>query len=829
MHRPHIAHTCPVLLGLILLAGIGGGCAAMSYLGYRISPDHPRVENATINIEGLTAPVEIYLDEFGVAHIWATAENDLLRATGYAHGRERYFQMDMLRRFARGRLSELVGEQKLQFGSSVELDATMRGWGLEALAEQDATSMGTDNRARMEAYVAGVNAALVLHPPVEYRLLDVAPEPWTVADSFAVGRLVGWSITHNWHQELSRLVIACHAGIERATRIYSHLPWPGGTSVIGRSAKKPNLPAVAPELEELFKPRPPLSAKAHSAPSPRRLAATLSAFGWASNAWVLGGEHSASGKPLLANDPHMSHTLPSLMFQQHLRCEGMDVIGVTAPGLPYVLIGHNRQVAWGMTSAVGDAIDLYIEKPDPADPDRVLGPAGPEPLTRTQRIIRVRKGGRLIEQRSELRSTRRGPLVNDMYPGLLPDWAPLVSLRWDATGSGDSIEAFRQANRADDVAGLRRAMLSVATPVNSVMAADVSGAIALFPTGRLPKRRGHLGTFPAPAWLANYDWDGRVDPEQMPLFTAGPDGAFAHGNNLMYDPGSEPVHLQVDSAPSYRVDRILSLIGEKDKHDLSDMRRMQADVVLNRARRLLPPMLEDLAGLKGFMPREEQALALLAAWDGAAHGQRPEAAIFFITYREAMIAAMVDEVDQAGLSYLLSQRYFTNAVDLWYDDPAHPVWDDRATPATEGRAEVVQAAFRRAVVSLRETQGSDPKAWRWGVLHDMHARHPFGGKLPAFNLAHMEAHGGPDSIWKSHLDLGASKPFRAVAGPVYRMIVDLADPEHGLWIIDTGASGWPGSPHYADQHELWKKCDYAPMLMNWDEIRASAKGVLSLR
>jgi penicillin amidase len=373
-------------------------------------------------------------------------------------------------------------------------------------------------------------------------------------------------------------------------------------------------------------------------------------------------------------------------------------------------------------------------------------------------------------------------------------------------------------------------MLQMVTPVNSVMAADVSGAIALFPTGKLPKRKGHLGTFPAPAWLAAYDWAGSVPPEDMPIFVDPPEGFFAHGNNLMFDPARSAVHLQIDSAPAYRLERIGQLIGERNPVSVQDMQAMQLDVLLLRAKRILPAMLADLAGLRGFLPREDTALALLQAWDGRAGADSPAAAVFFTTYREALIAAMADEVDPHALSYLLSERYFSNAVDLWYDSADHPVWDDRSTPAVERRGDIVRAAYRKAILFLRETLGSDPQAWRWGALHDQHSKHAFGSKLEAFNLPRWEAQGGPDAVWKSHLDLGnLAHPFRAVAGPVYRMVVDLADLDHGWWILDTGASGWPGSDHYGDQFELWKAGRLAPMLMNWAEIRAQAKAVISLQ
>ena len=825
-HRPR-SPAAPWTAALLALLLATAGCSALSYVGYRLAPDAPENEDATIALAGLQRPVRVLLDDWGVFHVEAETEADLLRAVGFMHGRDRFFQMDTLRRFARGRLSELVGEQQLQFGSSVDLDATMRGWGFDAQVTDDATSLDAEHRGLMLAYVDGVNAALRRHPPIEYRLLDVEPEPWTLADCFAVGRLVAWSISHNWGQELSRLLLAVHGGWQRAAAIYPHDPWPGPAAVQLDAPARALPPGVVAEARALFPARSAPRGAAAEHPGPRL---DIGAFAWASNAWVVGGGRTPSGKPLLANDPHMSHTLPSLMVQQHLRCGELDVIGVTAPGLPYVLIGHNRDVAWGLTSAVGDAIDLYLERPLADDPDRVQGPAGPEPLTAEKLTILVRRGHRMEPRRVTVRRTPRGPLVNDLYPGLLPDDAPWVSLRWASDGVARSIAALRRANRAASVAELRRAMLEMVTPINSVMAADSSGTIALFPTGRLPRRPAHRGTFPVPAWVADYDWDGFIPPEQLPLFSAGADGAFAHGNSLMFDPARGPVLLQIDSAPAYRLERIQDLLRSSERVDVDRYQRMQRDVVLYRARRLLPALRAELAELRGLLPREDPARRLLAEWDGSAGADSAAAAVFFTTYREAFIAAVRDEVDARGLEYLLGQRYFINAVDLWFADADHPVWDDRRTAARERRGDVLRAAFRRAVQQLRASQGGSAERWRWGRLHRQQSRHPFGGKLPAFNLPRWESLGGPDAVWKSHLDLAnADQPFAAVAGPVYRMIVDLADPAHGWWIIDTGSSGWPCSEHYGDQHRLWQRGQYAPMVMDWDELERDAAAVLALQ
>jgi penicillin amidase len=236
--------------------------------------------------------------------------------------------------------------------------------------------------------------------------------------------------------------------------------------------------------------------------------------------------------------------------------------------------------------------------------------------------------------------------------------------------------------------------------------------------------------------------------------------------------------------------------------------------------------------MKDMSPVEAKARDLLDEWNLEATVDSSATALFFVTYREAVIEALQDEVDQKGLEFILSQRYSTNVADVWFESATHLVWDNRGTAEAEHRPQVVQAAFRRAVAKLQDEQGKDPAGWRWGRLHDLYIKHVIGSEkfIAGFvNLPRTEAPGALDSVWKSHFDLGhPDTPFRAMAGPAFRMIVDLADIEHGWWLIETGISGWPGSPHYGDQFELWKGLNYLPMLYNWDEIKATAVAVLTL-
>lgn len=818
----------------IALSIIIGGCAASAFIDYKIKPDFPKNENQSVDLPGLSQPVKVYFDQAGVAHIDAANEVDLARAAGFVQARNRFFGMDMFRRFARGRVSELLGEQEVGVlaGTTIDVDLSMRGWGFDSAVAQDAADMSDEVRELMEAYTAGVNRALELYTPLEYRLLQVEPEAWKVEDSFALGRIVAWGITHNWHQETSRLLLALNVGLERAAEIYTNDYWRGGMTLPPMDADFPLPPAIAPELAEIIQPRPFDEATKGEKHVWSAWGHDSTRFTGASNAWVVAGERSLSGKSIVASDPHMSHFLPSFFYQQHLRCPELDVIGASIAGLPYVFIGHNRHVAWGATSAVADVIDLYVEKVNPDNPEEYLTPEGYKTFVKKEQIIRVRDGSKFIEKRFELRFTENGPVMNDMYPMKFPEWAPPVSIKWNQLSVAGSFASFRDANKAESVEELHKAFSNMRALANNIIAADDKGRIAAFSTGDIPIRKNHLGTFPVPGWLEKYKWQGVIESNQTPHGFSD-SGFYANGNNLMRDPAHSDVFFNIDSAPSYRYDRISEMIEAKPKHDKDSFAAMHRDVKLLRASRVLPSILEDLEAAQGLSEMEKQALSLLKNWDYNATKDSAAAPIFYLTYREAIIRALKDEVDPHSYAFILSQRYSTNVADLWFDAKDQVVWDHRGTKDVESRPDAVIPAFKAAVAQMVEDQGDDPTAWQWGKLHFIHLKHFFGNQKAlagTVNLPRAAVGGGMDSVWKSHIDLGHPEtPFRALAGPAYRMIVDLADMDHGWWVSDTGVSAWPSDPHYGDQHPLWLKGEYVPMISDWKEIQTKATGVMTLQ
>ena len=818
---------------LALVASLVCGCTTTRYLWYRIAPDYPEPKTETVALPGLQAPVTVYFEANGVPHIDAEGELDMVRAVGFLHGRYRFFQMDVLRRYAKGELAALVGDRPYEATTTVETDRTMRAWGLADMAEADADALvGVETHPFMKAYTEGVNAGLAAGLPIEYGLLDVAPTPWRIADSFALGRLNAWSVIHNWAQEISRLLLAIHGGIDRAHDLYPGEPWKGPFSLPPEASTHALLPDFAPELANLFPVRPALGYAA-LASNTSSIEPVLGLGGLsASNAWAVGGARSTSGKPLIASDPHLNLLLPALFYQMHTRAPGLDVIGFTIPGLPYVLIGHNDKVAWATTAAFADAVDLYVEEQNPDAPDQVRGPTGYYAIEKRPLVIEVRGTQGLERKETFVRRTRHGPLLNDVYPDLLPAWAPLVAIQWAAGDVVPMIAGLRVAGAAKSVEDLLAQRDKLKSPAGVVTAADIDGNVAQFLAGTIPIRQRSRGTFPVPGWLADYDWSGVASADTLPWGAGHADAVFVHANNLVRDPTHSEVVAHIDTAPTYRFERIRELIDATPKHDPKTFAAIQIDQLSVRARNLIPFILQDLAGLESPSAEERAARDLLSHWDFVTAKESAAALVFFVTYRQSAILALADEVDDKALKFLLSENYITNPIDQWIATENHPVWDDRNTPEVETRPRVIRAAFRAAVAWITETQGADPTTWSWGREHRQALKHPFGTQrsIAAFvNLRDDPAGGEMDTVWKARFNLGdAAAPFRVTAGPVGRYTLDLGDMQHGLWVVSTGASGWPGSPNYGDQYETWAKGEMLPMIFSWDEARTQAKGVLTL-
>jgi penicillin amidase len=373
--------------------------------------------------------------------------------------------------------------------------------------------------------------------------------------------------------------------------------------------------------------------------------------------------------------------------------------------------------------------------------------------------------------------------------------------------------------------------MKVPGPVQNITVADSAGHIDFFSTGSVPVRSHHRGTFASPGWLAKYEWKGWTQKRDMPRLRDPESGFLANTNNKAVSPYHHQPLFQIDSAPSYRYERAAWRIRAVAKHDLESIQAIQSDDKILRAEFVLPHILEDLEVETGLGESEREALARLRSWDRFAGPDSVGATLFFAVYRRAIVEALGDKLPASAMHLFLKQRYSTNAVDLWFEDADHPVWDDIRTEAREGRSRVVGRAFREALAELERDLGSSIDDWRWGRRHFHQPKHLFGGRgvLGFMNLERVGLGGGLDSVWKAHFNLADSDdPFRVVAGPAFRFVVDLAEIDDARFGIDTGESGWALSPHYGDLYERWLRGELVPALYDWDRIRDTSQAHLKL-
>lgn len=820
-----------IIAPIILLIAIVG--VFVSPLGtlitYQLFDQYPKNDTKTLKLSGLKEKTTVIFDEFGVPHIEAQNTHDLVLATGFIHGRYRLFQLDVLRRFASGRVSELLGEQKILNSSTVMFDLAMRGWGFREKAKININDLPELDREIIQAFSSGVNQAMKKYPSIEHKLLGVTPEPWEYSDTLIVGLLQAWSITHNWEQEAVKFALVLNLGIDEAKKIYPHDPLYDYGTIDKENFEGILPPSVVPEMEQYLGTLDIKEKLTTSISIKSALGALMEMRPAASNAWVVGKSYSHNNMPILHNDMHLSHALPSLLFLQHLKMPGLDAIGGTMPGLPFLIGGYNGKVAWGATSAVADAIDLVVEKEDPDRKGYTLNELKDCPIENNEIEIKIKDAK---AKKFPLRKTCNGTLFNDMYPTFLPKSAPMVAVRFQLPNVQLSFGHLMRANMANDVFELRSHLMNIPSPVQNIMAADSKGNIGFFPTGSVPKRLTYTGAFPIPGWLKKYEWIGWLKPDEMPHSFNPKKDYFVNANNLVHNPFKNFPVFHVDAAPEFRFNRIKDRIVNY-KHSQKSLLEIQKDNVLYRAKKVAPIIIGDLKTKYDWNKKEKEAIDLLSNWDYSSHADSIGSTLFFSIYRQAILEALSTKLDKETQYVFLKQRYSTNIVDLWFEEIMHPAWDNKkTTDKRELRTGVIHESFKKAMAFLTNKLGSDISKWHWGKLHYVQPTHPFAKKsiLSFMNLPKIPLAGGLDSVWKAHFNLNENgTPFKTVAGPVIRISIDMAKPEDAQYGIDTGQSGWPNSPHYGDQYRLWQKGELIPMERDWDQLKKKyASTILTL-
>ncbi|MDR3533652.1 MAG: penicillin acylase family protein [Rhodopila sp.] len=708
----------------------------------------------TATVPGLSGPAEITYDADWVPRIRAASPEDAAAALGFVHARDRMFQMELMRRAASGRLSEIAGS------ATLPIDRMMRTLGLRQHAVADFAALPPDSRNILEAYAHGVNAWIALKgrfAAPEFLVLG-QPEPWEPIDSLLWAKTMGMWVSMNWRQELARQALAGRVPAALLDQL-----WPRQPGVPTPDAMNEPLTRFASAASRLVSVLPQFPAPYTLPPS-------------ASNGWAVDGRHTATGAPLLAGDPHLSFGFPGIWYLARIDTPGRTLAGATAPGVPFLVLGHNGKIAWTFTTTGADVQDIFIETP--AGPGEYQTLDGPKPFAVREERIRVRGQADVV---LTVRETRHGPVISDLDH---PD-GPVMAVAMGNLQSGDTAAAGLLAlNAAGSVQEAGVAAAAITSPVQNLVVADAK-TIGLFVTGRVPIRRAGDGSMPVPG-DGSHDWIGWAAGGQLPHSISPASGRLVNANEPVWPPDF-PVFMGRDTFGDWRAKRIRTLLDRSDRHTPADFAAMQADVVDGFARQVLPV----LFAVPGVSGKAETALGLLRGWDGSAVMNSP-APLIFNAWMDAFYSAVLRH---AGLTAGLGAPVSDFLASVLAPDGAH--WCDGDCTA------MLRASLDDAVRTLSARIGDDPSAWRWGDVHQTVFAHPLLRKVPV--LGALTTISIPSPGDDTTLDQGGTDAaLQSVHGAAFRGVYDLADLDRSLFMMTPGQSGNPFSKHARDFAIRWR-------------------------
>jgi len=756
---------------VLLVALLGGVIGVL-----RLFSSLPVVEGVKV-IDGVKADVEITRDRRGVPHIKAQSEEDAYFALGYVHAQDRLWQMEAIRRVGSGRLSEVVGERGL--GS----DRFMRMLGINKLVEAQYNLLDEPVRRSLDAYSAGINAWMESHSgalPPEFLALLYRPEPWRPSDSLMWGKMMAIKLSGNRSDELLRARLSARLTPEKIAELWP--PYPADGPI-----------AISAGLFEGL----PLKALAAAMPEPAGLPRG------ASNAWAVTGKLTTSGKPLLANDPHLNFGAPVLWYLADIEAPGLRVTGAGVPGVPFVVIGHNQSIAWGMTSTQSDLEDLFVERIDSDDPNRYHAPDGPLPFTTRNEVIHVLNAEDVT---LTVRGTRHGPVISDILDKKNPAVGEGKVLALAATYLRDddvTPQSLYYLNRAQGWDDFTAALKNMGTPQLNVHYADINDNIGFMAPGRVPIRRSGRGHQPQPGWTGEADWTGFIPYAGLPMAFNPPQGRIVTANNKIVK--DDYPYLITDSWDThYRAQRILDLIDGAGPYTMDAMAAIQSDALSMMAKDLLPRML----GMMTASEKTGQALEMLGVWNGVMSRARPEPLIFNSWLREFNRAVYADELGDMFEAYWTLRPAFIAAV---LDQKGE--WCDNVnTPEVEDCKTLLGKTLEGVIDDLGKRFGDEPKDWSWGDVHVARFKHPlFSGKPLIGEIADISiaSDGGDFTVNRGATTVSNPEtPFDHIHGAGLRVIYDLSDLSKSRFMIATGQSGNPLSGHYRDLVEDWRDGRY---------------------
>ncbi|KQZ90274.1 penicillin amidase [Phycicoccus sp. Root563] len=828
------------------------------------------VTEGEMKVPGLQGKVDVVRNDKGIPQIYADSSDDLFRAQGFVQAQDRFFEMDLRRHITSGRLSELVGE------GGLETDRVIRTLGWRRVAEAELPTLKPETRRYLQAYSDGVNAYIHQQGTpskmsLEYVVLgqkvpDYRVEDWTPADSLAWLKAMAWDLRGDYSDELMRARLAGTMSLAQINELYPPYPydtnkpilsaqdWTPTTSNATNGSANSALPFAAPATTgkaakvaeavkdakatdpELTAERSPAAEQAYAAVSRALRAVPVTVGrgdGIGSNSWVVGGSRTSTGKPLLANDPHLGVSIPGIWYQVGLHCRSVssscpfDVAGYSFAGLPGVVIGHNQSIGWGFTNLGPDVSDFFLEQ---VRGNTYLRDGKQEPLTMRTETIKIGGGG---EQTITVRSTAHGPLLSDALDKVAEAGdSPLVNsrtspgdyevaLQWTGIEVNQTADAIFGLNTAQNFQEFRAAAKDFAVPAQNLLYADTAGNIGYQAPGSIPIRSRYMEGAPGfwirPGWVSSWDWKGKVPFDEMPWSYNPPEGFIVAANQAVTESGSPFLTTEWDYG--FRSQRIRSLLEKNTKVTPATMSQIQGDVRSQFAPTLVKALLKvDLSG-DDFT---KQAQDLLRKWDytmpvGASDAGA--AAAYYNAVWSSLLDLTFDDELPKDLRADGGDQWMQAMTQL-LTKPRSAWWDDKRTAGVaEGQSEILRKALVDARLDLTRELGKDPSDWQWGELHTLTLQHQVlgGDDVPGvvralFNRGPIELPGGSAIVnangWDASQgldDASRSKAFKVDWAPSMRMVLDFSDLDRSRWVNQTGNSGHAFSDHYNDQSEAWAK------------------------
>ena len=829
-----IARILLIVLAILLVIAALAAIFGPPWTRRTAEKSFPQIEGE-IRLAGLDGPADVYRDDFGVPHIYATSQHDLFFAQGYVHAQDRFWQMDFWRHQGAGRLSELLGNVML------ETDQFLRTLGWERVARAELEAADPELRAALESYAQGVNAYLADHAgtaiALEYAFLPILnrgyePAPWTPLNTMTWAKAMAWDLGGNMRSEVYRAILLKTFTQEQIDQLYPPYSFEDRPVVVphphittGTASAPDDLAALAAAVS------PALTSAGQQIAALNAL--TGGGFeGIGSNNWVISGDLTDTGMPLLANDMHLGAQLPSIWYEVGLHCLGcgIDVTGVSFAGSPGVVVGHNERIAWGFTNVGPDVQDLYIEKINPDNPNQYEFQGEWVDMEIIVEQINV-AGGDPVEQ--IVRLTRHGPIITEVYEleefrdeagiDLPENYA--IALRWTALEPSCTfcgIFAFNTAKNWDE---FRAAAVKFAVPSQNLLYADVDGNIGYQMPGHIPIRaEGHSGLLPIPGWTGEYEWKGYIPFDELPFAFNPPEGYIVTANNAVVGPGY-PYTISRNWAYGERAQRIGDMIESAPKPiGAAYIQEMHGDNMDITAEPLVQVLLQ--------MSLDDQDLentrSMFEGWDYQMDMDSAPAALFAVFWKHLNSATLDDDYpeDDPPGGGRPTKEFMRQIVS----QPNSPWWDDLTTPGVETRDDIFRRAFAAAVKEMRKIGGKEAAGWAWGDMHTITFQNQVMSSFPfisnAFNRGPFRTSGGGGIVNATGWSTRDSYEVNWL--PSQRMIVDMSNLQASWMMHTTGQSGHAYHPHYIDMADPWRLIEYHQMHWERAAIEADAEGHLRL-